>query len=551
MSSDHTFETTASTVFEVNRETRTIRGLVVPFGVVGQNGSGKFIFDDATEFSWPADLTRLKLTYPGHDLASPTGYATELSKTPEGIVGAFKIARGPKGDEALSAAEDHTYDGLSMGLAGDAIFENRSGVQRGRKAPIQHVALTPAPAFDDARVTSVTASAVPNGKESVVADENKTEAPTVDLATLQASVDALTAKFDANQAEIPPREPNPQTFTQTKVTEPLPYVFDGQAHEHDFSSDLIAGLFQFDGEAKGRVQKFLGAVNFAGVATGDVDEINPHQVRTDLYVDQIQAGTPVLDALRIGGLSDSTPFIVPKFNTATNYIADHTEGTEPTNDATFTTTSQTVTPAAVSGKGALTREVVDAGGNPKVSALLWTQFQREYLKNLEAKAAAFINGLTLTELGTVLDSSDEATTPGTIAKLFEQNLAALLFVDGGENFQSLLVPQDIWTPIVNVRDADGRPMYPIKNPTNANGSLGARYRSLEIGGFNLTPAKSLGTTADKAYVFDKAFGGVWHSGATQIALPETVANGYVVGIFGYVASAMLDTNKIRKITLQA
>lgn len=547
-----TFDTTVSTVFSVDRESRMIRGLVVPFNVVGENGHGKFVFSENTKFSWPNDLTRLKLTYPGHDVTSPTGYATEMTVTPQGVVGAFKIARGPKGDEALSAAEDHTYDGLSMGLGAAAVFAAKGGVQHGVKAPIGHVALTPTPAFDDARVTSVAASAVPNGKEPDMGDENKVEAPTgPDFSALQASISELSAKVDG-LASIPPREPNQQTFSGVRVNEALPYRFDGTMDTgFDFSTDLIAGMFNGVGEARVRLEKFLQAANFAAVVPTDVDELNPTPTRADMYVDQIQPGTPVLDSLQVLPLSDSTPFIVPKFSSAENYVADHTVDTEPTDGATFVTTGQTITPTAVSGYGEISREVVDAGGNPNVSALLWTQFQREYIKALEVKAAAFLNGLALTELGVVLDASDEVATPGTIAALMEANLGELLWIDGGENFSRVVVPQDIWKPIAAAKDEDGRPMYPIKNPSNANGQMGDRYRSMEIGGFNLRPAKSLGTTADKAYVFDPAFGAFWHSAANRITLPETVAKGFRVGIFGYVGSAMLDANKARKVTLQA
>ena len=239
-------------------------------------------------------------------------------------------------------------------------------------------------------------------------DENTVEVP--DFGPLLDAIKGIGDKFEAF-ASIPEREKIKSH--QLKVNEQLPYRFDGTKDSgFDFSTDLISGMFNGSGEARVRLEKFLQSTNFAAVATGDVNELNPTPTRTDLYVDQIQPGTPVLDSLQVLPLSDSTPFIVPKFSSATNYVADHVEDTEPAAVATFVTTSQTVTPTAVSGYGEISREVVDAGGNPAISALLWTQFQREYVKALEVKAAAFMNALVITELGTVLDSSDEVITPG-------------------------------------------------------------------------------------------------------------------------------------------
>jgi len=552
-----TFETTTSTVFSVDTEARTIRGLVVPFGKVGTNAVGRFVFDGETAFSWPEDVSRVKLTGGAHDYARSVGYATALERTDDGVVGTFKVARGADGDRALAMAEDKVWDGLSMGLGADAKFSTRDGVNRGVTAPIAHVALVPAPAFDDARVTSVAASAVPDDttrKGSAMPDtkdESKdSKAPEstgpVDFAALDTK---LTEGFAALAAKLPERETPPAAGEGApKVTEPLPYRFDGGPSEHDFSSDLFAAIRFKDGEAKQRLDEFMAA-QFAATDSADVGALKPADFRPDLYVDQLVPGTPVFDALNKGSLNSITPFVVPKFGSSSGLVDDHEEGVEPDN-GTFTATSQTVTPTAVSGKAEITREVVDAGGSPQVSGLIWTQIQRSYRAQLEAKAAALLTGSTAAELGTAIAAG---AVDSALAEALLGKLALLPFIDGGENFTGFLGHAELYAALAAAKDDAGRPLFPQVAPSNANGTTAARFASIAVGGWNLTPAKSLGAvgTGQKSYLFDPMFGGVWASAAQRIALPDTVATTANVGVFGYVGTAVLDAARIRKITYDA
>lgn len=533
--------TTANVLFSVDSASRTIEGLLLPFGVVGTNGQGKFIFDAKTQVVLPNDTTRFKLNL-DHGMTY-VAHAVELTPTDQGIRAKFRVARGPEGDRALSMAEDGVYDGLSAELSADSKFTNRNGVMYGTRAVIKGAALTPIPAFDDARVTSVAASAATEGKEPDMGDTTpEVEAPgALDFTALGAKVDDLAAKFA--EITLPPREVVPAGHTFA-VTEPLPYRFDGQKGEHEFSTDLFAAMLHGNGEARERLEKFLSDVNFAAVDSGGVGALNPSRYRPDLYVDQAVKATPVLDAISMGGLTDSTPFIVPKFSSSSGEVADHVEGVEP-DGATFTATSQTVTPSAVSGLAEVTREVVDAGGNPQVSALLWTQMTRGYVNKVEAKAAAFLNGLAVSELGVAVVAGDDKNV---VAEKVEAALAGLVFVDGGEYFTRALAEAGLYGDLSTVTDSTGRRLYPQIAPSNANGTAESKYRRVNVGGYDLLPAGSLGSTDHKSYVFDPAFGGIWHSGATRIALPETVALGLRFGIWGYVATAALDTSKIRKIT---
>src|SRR5690606_41536082 len=110
-------------------------------------------------------------------------------------------SRTPEGDRALMLAEDGVYDGLSVDVdfdpARDAVADPRA--KTGllvKRADLRRVALTSSPAFDDAHVTRVAASA--DTKEELVTDTDTTEPTTAPepapaAAPAQFSADGLRA----------------------------------------------------------------------------------------------------------------------------------------------------------------------------------------------------------------------------------------------------------------------------------------------------------------------------------------------------------------------
>ena len=525
MSDTYAFAAGEGEQFSVNRETRVISGLVVPFGVKPIDGrSTTFKKGDIGWSSYKA--VKLNLD---HNPSSSFGYGLRLAETDSGIEGSFKVADGPRGDEALALAESGVYDGLSVNLYRP---EGKD------KFHLTHVALLAEPAFDESRVTHIAASAADNQKEGahVMGDQNETGA--LDFGPI---TDAIKEGFAA--LTLPPREVTP-TGPQTSVKEAPLYTFGARnPGQREFSGDIFAAA-RGDVEAKQRLDEFV-AEQFAAVASGDVNEVNPTGYRPDLYVDYIEKAAPVYQALHAGGLSDSTPFVVPKFNSASGLVADHVEGVEPT-EGTFTTTGQTVTPAAVSGEYSVTREVVDAGGNPQVSGLIWRQAQRLYVEAMETKAAALLNGGAFAELGTAIIPGDTDKPQKYLAKL-----TGAVFEDGSEFWGDVLTHRDAYTELANAVDGQKRPLFPMVNPQNANGTTGVRARALNVGGYAHIPAKSLGATNTnmKSYVGDFAYAPFWASAPLQITLAPTVAKGLVVGLFGYTAGAILDVARIRKLTV--
>ena len=166
-----TFVAVPAQTFAVDLDGRTIEGMVVPYGAVGEKGGMRFRFARGS-VRW-GDVSRVKLLR-DHDVTRPVGKAVSLVDAGAGVRARFKVAAGASGDEALGLSADGVLDGLSVGVEfGGEDYDpdpmNR-GVMLVRRADLREVSLTAMPAFDDARVTRVAAS-----REMTVTDIETTE----------------------------------------------------------------------------------------------------------------------------------------------------------------------------------------------------------------------------------------------------------------------------------------------------------------------------------------------------------------------------------------
>jgi len=145
--------------FRVERDTRTIWGLAIPYNKIVEKWGMKFRFMTGS-IEWSDPVSRHKMLR-DHDSDKAIGYALGLTQAQEGVVGKYKLGRKKEADDALMDAEDGVADGLSMSvefdLENDALL-NRDGVYDVYRAFASETSLTAMPAFDDARVTKVAAS---------------------------------------------------------------------------------------------------------------------------------------------------------------------------------------------------------------------------------------------------------------------------------------------------------------------------------------------------------------------------------------------------------
>lgn len=553
-----TLDATAPGVtFKVNRETRTISGLAVPYGTVAESGGQMWSFSKGTLTY--ADAKRVKLLI-SHNWYDAIGYAASLEDTDEGLFASFKVARGARGDEALSMAEDGVWDGLSIGVAGGGRFDVVDGVNHSISAPLVEISLTPAPAYDAARVTSVAAQAdhTKPETEALVAEETKTEAVTASAVTPAETVAPVinveAPKFDglaeaigaAIAAALPAPVETPAVIASAAgdgvQSEPLPYRFDGVRGTYEFSTDLFASLKLGDAEASSRLEKFMNVA--FDVTSPNVATLNPARNRPDLYVEPLRNNTPLADAVNKGTLADQIPFVLPKFGSTANLVNDHVEGVAPT-EGSFVATSQTITPTAISGKVEITREVIDAGGSPQVSGLIWNEIVAAYDEAKENKVATMLDAASPTALATLVTADVDAV----LADKILAGLASLQFVKGGARMRDLYLHVDLFKALADAAYTDGRKIFPMITPQNAVGSAEGDFGSLSIGAYVARPAWALGVSgivSDSSYLFNRGDVSQWASAPKRFSFDYRVEL-VDLAVWGYVAQAITRLEGVREL----
>ncbi len=563
--SAHTFDDTAGqfadltvTQFAVDRERRTIRGRALPYGrqQIATKFWRKYRFE-AGSIEVPAAVSRVKFLE-DHVYSAAFGRAETITDGPDGLDIVMRVGRGEHGDRMLSLAEDGVKDGLSVGVDWDdqdtIPDPDNKGVTLIRRARLKEVSLVAIPAFDNARVTSVAASADQERTRTVECSTcGQVHAPGVACptgggtatATLPAPGVNLTAdqfttllqqlagqRPDGTEGAAPPADvaaldlpghlqaaaaAASTTAEHARITrEPMPYTFgwnnEGQmiftAESRDIESgrafDLSRDLYLMQRaadlelsavrtDAGRRVASWLHA-QFA-VVTTDVNELNPTINRQDMYVDQRDYRYPLWNAIAKGAPPNGVqPFAFPKFSSASGLVGDHTEGVEPT-PGTYVTTSQTVQPSALSGAADITRETWDMGGNPAVSTLIWNQMQRSWREGLENATATFLNTLTAAaDVTLTAGGTDTQVQSDWDDAVIDSNFIRAY------DLSFFGIEKNLYKKFAKMKVASGslEPVYPMINPTNRNGTAAARFRLLDLDGVTGTPAWALPATAGSA-----------------------------------------------------
>lgn len=344
---------------------------------------------------------------------------------------------------------------------------------------------------------------------------------------------------------------------QNRITGDLEWRFSAR-QDHNFVADLSAMMRARDesGQHTDEGRRVINMLQHAfnvDVSSGDVNELNPDIQRPDLYVDQRDQRTPIMDLIGRGAPPNGIqPFTFPKFSSSASLVADHTEGTEPAGGS-FVATNQTVTPSAISGKASLTREVWDMGGNPAVAGLVFNQMVRGYSEGLESAAATFLNTLTAaTDITLTTAAVDEALSADV-----EAALAELQFTRSYD-FSAWVLEKILYKAIAAARDDTGRPIYPILAPSNANGQAAARFRTLDIAGVIGIPSWALASTnaaANNSWLFDPSTVFGWNTPPQRLEFPGTnQADGSYapvafvdLAIWGYKAFANSDIGGVRQV----
>lgn len=487
----------STAITAADAKTRTIFGQIVPFGAIGSTSLGPVIFEAGSLHI--GDNVKVLLE---HDGRRPVGKLVSHSANPSGIMGEMKISATTAGSDVLVEAADGLRDGISVGAN---IIEHtvKDGNIIVTAAELVEVSLVTNPAFAEARVTQVAASA--DDETETIEEIEMTEQP---IEVIEEVAEVEASKIEASTFGSP-------IFTQPRE---LPALTAGQ-YAHKMLSAQRGDRDAMDfvtaaGEATTTNNAGLIPVPYMREVIGVIDSSRP-------FIDSIERR-----ALPDAGMS----FRIPRRTVA------------PTTAETAELAAPSDTAMEVDD---LVVDVVKFAGQNRVSIELLERSDPSYLdevlRNLAASYAQQTDLYAFTEgivgcgasggVGYVAAIADAISDSGLVMRKDPNRLLV-----GSSQYASLLADVD---------DA-GRPLFTATGPTtNAAGQIVRSGGS--VMGLDLVKDYNIGATNILAYPSDYA--AFYESGTAQVRVNVIDTMTVEIAVYGFVALANKYPTAMRAITV--
>lgn len=148
---------------ELRDDGRTLVVACVPFDSPGWVSDGgpayREVFRPGAFRHVSAAPNRVELRYRHDGSGAPYGFGTELAEDSRYLLGTFRIAPSPQGDQLLALVRDDQLRGVSIGYvpgrSRDVLDAEGPLVERLNVRQLAEVSLTNAPSYADARVLAV------------------------------------------------------------------------------------------------------------------------------------------------------------------------------------------------------------------------------------------------------------------------------------------------------------------------------------------------------------------------------------------------------------
>lgn len=569
---------------EVNLQARTITGLIVPYGQVGETSQGRVTYARGS-LRLPTDTRRVKLLVE-HDQGQAVGYATGFDDREDGLYATFHVPPGAAGDQVLLSASYGVRDGLSVGVQLDDV--TRQHLRRAQASgggavaatgQLREVSSVSVPAFDDSRVAAVASAELVVSAWSDPTNTGGNAMPctichqhhAVGVAC-PSSPPPATASTPAPPAPSPTPDPAPAPTPPAPTPDPAPgpdapplatagaaalvtaeasvYSLDGTGPSL-VRDAYYAGMHR-DPESAERLARFNAQLNTgnapsvlavaAVTTTADLDGdqafgLAQPTYRPDLLRAAVDRARPIISRLSTITITSAAPFTIP-MEGEFDGVADHVEGTAHVPEGTLTGGDATLTPKAVSGAYRVSRELVDAS-NPAIDRIAVRAMVRDYRRLTEAKVVAALAAVGAADLG--VDTLMELR-----AKLIDfmgDDDTMADFVAAGRTFMATLAAET---------DGNDRPMLATYGAGTLPSVGQARpgWTGVSIDGTELVRASAVAPA--EAYIVE-ADAVLWAESRTQTFRFDEVEGPGVIklALWGYCGAAVIDAAGVDRLTTAA
>ena len=479
---------------------RTITGMLAPYQVTAaRTSAGVPIQFQPDALVFPTDLSRVKLCIE-HDRTNVVGILTATDSRPDGAWGTFSVPAGPEGDDALTRAQDHRRDGLSVGV----------DVRRGKytadgetyvitEAVVEEVSLCAFPAFADARVNQVRMSQ----PERTTMDPVDLNEPTIEL--------EVPTQIAAAAATPAPQAP---AFLH-RPTKPATFA-DVCGHIARMANDGLTAT---------QITASLADV----VPADDAG----HGLLAPSYIGELwqatTTGRPYVDGSTIKPLGSGFKTYAWAWQTraqVNTYAGDKAE--IPTNEVA--TKPFEVTPERLAGGWDIDRIYIDLGDASIVEAMFTAAVEDYAAKTNAAHRAAILAKATA-----ITGTTD---LPSTLVRLGVEATKV------GARVDTIAVATDLWTAFANLT-RDQVPFW-----LGGSDTLGIATLHGTAGNLNFFADPTL--TAGTVLAFDRRAVTFFEKTPPVRAQAVDLAHGGIdLGVFGYHASLVSEPRAVWKATITA
>ncbi len=479
-----------------------ISGLAVPWDVVATVSDGTSVQFARGAFDVTQKAAKL---IENHDMSQLRGVVSTLTDSPQGLEFEATLADTRASRDAVALLQSGAYDSVSVGAVPITFSTDPNGVMTVTEAKLVELSLVAVPAYEDAVITQVAATAADPDPDPDTEDEEMS--------------DAVTAEPIAAEATIPT---NPIIYAEAK----RPFIMPSPA---EYISAFLTGGTKFDAMQAGIQAAAPDVINT------DLPGILPVPIVQPVYNNFI-GNRPVVDAIGARAMpGGGKVFIRPKVTTHTTIGVQATENTS-LDDGTFVVDDLQVTKATYGGYVTLSEQAIDFT-TPEVIGLLLDDMGRIYANQTDNVAAdALVAGATTDEafVGSITDPAAWALWVSTSAQV-------ILSASNGNLPTHLFVSPDRWGNLLGLSDTSDRPLFPNIGPMNAYGDLSV---TSDMGmAFGLRVVVDRNFAAGTVIIGDASGFECYEQqkGAISVDVPSTLSR--TIAFRGYFSSLMLDSSK--------
>jgi HK97 family phage prohead protease len=489
-----------------------ISGVAVPWNVTATVAGGQKVRFLPGAFDVNQKAAKL---VENHDLTQLRGVVNKLTDTAAGLEFEATLADTRASRDAVALLKSGAYDSVSVGANPTKFKFDKQGVMIVSKADLIELSLVAVPAFSDAVITEIAASADPEDDETNPQDTPEEE--------------QVSEAIQAEAAEAPATIPvSPIVYATARKEVPLPTAV-------EYLSAAIAG-----GSAWHQMREAIKAAA-PDVVTTDTPGILPTPIVGPVYNNFI-GRRPVVDAVGVRAMPGGGKiFIRPEVTTHVSIGASLAEMSNQS--GTLVVFNNQVTKQIFGGYVNVSEADLD-WTDPAVLSIILDDMSRIYANATDNYAAdQLVAGASVTKA-----FADFGTTADPAAWVAAAYYAAKTILSGsnGNLPTHMFIAPDVYELLGKLSDTADRPLFPQIGPMNAFGQMSAASADATAFGLRVVVDRNFanGTLiigdASGYEIFEQ------QKGAISLDSPSTLSR--TIAFRGYFATLMIDASKFVKFT---